>query len=138
MAWRILRLIRRFITTFEPLKSAPLGVALSFKLSSAVQAVGWAAQTLAVYFIPLVQNFILAVWMSQPQTIMWEIANYIFFALAGLIFGIAVAWALPASTESGRWVWIAPVGLLVVGTVMEMRLSSFNLMTVLGWVRPDG
>ncbi len=116
-------------------------MALSFKFSWAVQAVGWAVQTLAVYFIPLVQNFILAVWMSQPQTIMCEIANYIFFALAGLIFGIAVAWALPASTESGRWVWIAPVGLLVIGTAMEMRLSSFNLMSVwfgmgeAGWMK---
>lgn len=114
---------------------------LSFKFSWAIQAVGWTVQTVAAYFIPLVQVFVLSVWISHPETIMWEVADYLFFALAGLIFGIAVAWVVPISTESGRWVWIAPVGLLVVCTILEMRLSPFHLMSLwfgmgeAGWVK---
>jgi hypothetical protein len=114
------------------------GVALSFKIGWAVQAAGWAVQTLAAYFIPLVLDFILAVWINEPETMMWETANYVFFTLAGLTFGILVAGLMPASTESGRWVWASPVGLLVFCAVWEMSTGRFDIISVWFGMGEDG
>jgi hypothetical protein len=100
---------------------------LSFKLGWAVQVAGWAVQTFAVYLIPLALNF---AWFHGPETMIWEIANYVFFLLAGLFFGILVAALLPGSTGSGRRVWIGPVGLLVFFAVWELSTGRFDILSV--------
>ncbi len=61
---------------------------------------------------------------------LWEIANYLYFAVAGLTFGILVAKLLPASAESGRWVWIGPVGLLILCAAWEMCAGRFDIISV--------
>jgi hypothetical protein len=102
--------------------------------------VGWAVQTLAMYLIPLALAMILATWINEPDTVTWEIANYGFFVLAGLTFGLSVAGLLPASAESGRWVWTGPVGLLVLSAVMEISGGRYDIITLwfgsgeAGWV----
>ncbi len=117
-----------------------MGVALSFTSGWGVQAIGWAVQTLAVYFIPLVQNFILAVWIHHPETVAWEIAHYLFFAIVGLTLGVLVSQVLPASTESGRWVWAAPVGLMLFCAIAEIAAGHFDIISLwfgmgeAGWI----
>jgi hypothetical protein len=101
---------------------------MSLKICWAIQAIGWAAQTLAAYFIPLVLDF--ALLANEPETIVWEIANYVFFALAGLIFGTLVAWLRPPSIERGRWVWTGPVGLLVFLAAWEVSTGHFDIISL--------
>jgi hypothetical protein len=103
--------------------------------------ISWAVQTLIAYFVPLSSALFLAVRVNEPDTKLWEVASYAFFALAGLILGILVAWLLPASKEGGRWVWAGPVGLLVLGAIWEICLGRFDIITLWfgtgesGWIK---
>jgi hypothetical protein len=71
---------------------------------------------------------------------MWNAANYAFFVLAGLALGILAVKLIPSCAESGRWVWIGPVGLLAFGTLLEISSGRFDIITLWfgtgeeGWV----
>jgi hypothetical protein len=114
---------------------------MSFRIRWAIQGIGWAVQTLAAYFIPFVLNLALAASASEPETIMWEIANYLLFLSVGLTLGILVARLLPASTGSGRWVWTGPVGLLVFCAAWEISTERFDIISLwfgmgeAGWIK---
>lgn len=109
------------------------GSELSFRI-------GWAVQTVVAYFLPLAAALFLAVEINEPDTLSWEVASYAFFLFAGLILGGLIAVVLPASTESGRWVWTGPVGLLVLLALWEMCLGRFDIVTLwfgtgeAGWI----
>jgi hypothetical protein len=103
--------------------------------------VGWAVQTAVAYFIPLAFALLLAVWINEPDTVTWDVFNYVFFAVVGLTLGVLVSRVLPASVESGRWVWAGPVGLMVVYTFMGIGSGRIDIITLWfgkgedGWTR---
>ena len=106
-----------------------------------MQAVGWAVQSLAAYLIPLALDLILASCINESNTVGWEVANYAFFVLAGLICGALVATLVPASKESGRWVWAGPVALMLFCAISEITAGHFDITSLwfgmgeAGWIK---
>lgn len=102
--------------------------------------IAWVVQTLVAYFIPVVLALLLAGRINERDTVMWDIANYAFFALSGLVLGTLAAGIIPGWTGSGKWVWIGPVGLLVFSALLEIFSGHFDIITLwfgrgeAGWV----
>lgn len=103
-------------------------------------SIAWAVQALVAYFVLLASLLLLAGRIDEPDTVFWNIANYVFSALIGLALGVSVSLLIPASAESGRWVWAGPVGLLVLCAVWEICVGRFDIVTLwfgtgeAGWI----
>lgn len=103
---------------------------------------GGAAQLAVCYFGSLWAVMVLSTWLETQEVIGTVIAEYIVFALFGLLLSVVVFALAPAAHLAGRWIWVAPVALLASGIVWDV--SQFGLrgtpddfigLGEAGWVR---
>ena len=91
-----------------------------------------AAQTVGAYLIPLVTITGLAgVIAPGPESVKSDVLSDGFVAAVGLALGLIVSILIPTAARTGRWVWIAPTGLLVWALLWEFSLGDFDVLTIM-------
>jgi hypothetical protein len=99
---------------------------------------GWAAQTIGAYFIPLALSIVLSGWISGPESVRAELLNDALVAAVGLSLGLTICFLVPCSHRSGQWVWVAPTVWLMFVFSWEMSRGNFNALTVAFGTGEDG
>jgi len=90
-----------------------------------------AAQTVAAYLIPLVLSIVWADLIPGPESVKSDILSDALVAGIGLGLGLLVCILIPASARTGRWAWIAPLGLLIYVILWEFTLGDFDVVTIM-------
>jgi lysylphosphatidylglycerol synthetase-like protein (DUF2156 family) len=85
---------------------------------------GYGFQLVLAYFGTLIGLFIFAIAMehaaSATDSPAWAVVTYFFCLLLAVALALAVSALAPTSNIEGRWVWVAPVGLVAVGVVLDL------------------
>ena len=100
---------------------------------------GYGFQLVLAYFGTLIGLFIFAITLEHvaapTDTPAWAVVEYLFDLLVAVALALAVSRLAPTSTIEGRWVWLAPVGLVtlaVIGHLIGGHTSEIRQLFYVG------
>jgi hypothetical protein len=100
---------------------------------------GYGFQWLLAYFGTLIGSFVFGIALGSiaphTDTPAWAAVEYFFCLLLAIVLALAVSALAPTSYIEGRWVWMAPVGLValaVVGDLVGGRPSEIRQLFYVG------
>jgi len=121
-----------FIFTVEAPCLVLLALIIAVRIKADVGAfiVSLGSQAVGAYLIPLVIVTAFADVISPgPDSLKSDVLSDGFVAAVGLALGLTVCILIPTAARTGRWVWIAPAGLLVWAILWEFSLGGFDVLT---------
>jgi hypothetical protein len=85
---------------------------------------GYGFQLVLAYFGTLIGLFIFAIAVGpRADGPVWQILYYPIVLLLAVVLALAVSRLAPTSTIEGRWVWVAPVGLVAFVIAWSLYLD---------------
>jgi hypothetical protein len=87
---------------------------------------GWVLQSVVVYFGPLILVIFLSTWLSAPDSVTWQILDYVIFGLSGMTMALVVSGIMATTDNAGRWVWTLPVILLICNVAWDTFHGDVN------------
>jgi len=82
---------------------------------------GWFAQTMVSYFAPMVLYMILSLWVKPREANLSLFLDYGTMFVFSASLSLAVSRFVPTAPDSGRWVWLLPVGILSFILLSDLR-----------------
>jgi hypothetical protein len=82
---------------------------------------GYGFQLVLAYFGTLIGFFVVAIALGpRADSPVWQILYYPVVLLLAVGLALAVSRLAPTSTIEGRWVWVAPIGLVTLAVVWDL------------------
>jgi len=100
---------------------------------------GYGFQLVLAYFGTLLGLFIFTIAAGpRADSAVWQILDYIIILLLAVALALAVSRLAPTSTIEGRWVWVAPVGLLALAVASALLFADPSDARLMFYVGNEG
>jgi len=103
---------------------------------------GGALQLALAYLGPLILTVVLSGLFSAPDDTVWQVIDYLIFGVFGIGAAVLISCLISKATDSGRWIWMMPVLLLIFGLLWDMRLGAPDSAQIIffgtgegGWIK---
>jgi hypothetical protein len=99
---------------------------------------GWAFQSVLAFCTAFAGYFAFGIYVATADTPVWQVLDYLIVLALAIALALVASRVAPTSTIEGRWVWVAPVGLVAPCIVWDLLLGHTSEAAEMFYLGPDG